>query len=866
MRPFTYTGESRRAVAFPLGGIGTGSIGLCGDGSLRQWEIWNHVEHRGYLPDSFFALTCTRDGETTLRALQTREFADTPGGFESVPTYDDHHMPEECRALLNAFPTVESTEFTGRYPIAEVTYSDAALPLDVTLEAFSPMIPLDAENSGLPVVFWNFTLTNRGGERAAGMLVAALQNGVGRAPGTQVAGLRNEGYGGNRNRRAAWGKAAGVQMDRAGQKKNDPATGEMFLGAVNEKHVETTLAWTDRAALRGSLEAGVLPRVKTPKPSPPGETQNAALGVPYDLAPGASRSVTFLYAWRFPNRVTHWGQKLIFPDNEELPRDAWVGNAYCERFGSVREVVEYTARRARVLTRDTRRYVDTFYNSSLPAPLIDAAGSQASTLRTEICFRTADGYFYGFEGGHGASTKKHDCAEGCCPMTCTHVWNYEMSLSRLYPSLARGMREIELLHQLSEEGWMPHRVGLPLSLPPSFRQEGPPTPALDGMLGAVLKYRREAERAGRGWARRHWPRVRRLLTYIMNTWDPDARGIITGEQPNTYDIATYGPNTFIGTLYLAALTAALDMAGVLDLGERKDDDALLGACRLRLAKGPQAYDRVWNGEYYQHEEDPAHLEFGWGPGIHSDSLLGQWYARVLGYGPVLPEKKVKATLRAIFKHNFRTYWTEFVHKQRVYITGQERGLLNCSWPRGGRPQKPVPYCDEVWTGIEYEVAALCLYEGLPKEGIDIAAAVRERHDGTTRNPWNEVECGDHYVRAMASWSLLDAASGLHYDALRGLLSFRPKLQRKAHRAFLITDTGWGQIVREGNEIRIECVHGKIALSQLVTDLVPATASLEVVSPAGRKLKPARGAEGKDTWLRFTSSVSVKSGKSLTARW
>jgi non-lysosomal glucosylceramidase len=74
----------------------------------------------------------------------------------------------------------------------------------------------------------------------------------------------------------------------------------------------------------------------------------------------------------------------------------------------------------------------------------------------------------------------------------------------------------------------------------------------------------------------------------------------------------------------------------------------------------------------------------------------------------------------------------------------------------GRPVVPLRYCDEVWTGVEYQVAAHCFYEGLDDEGLAIVRGVRERYDGNRRNPFNEIECGDHYVRAMAGWSLLSA--------------------------------------------------------------------------------------------------------------
>ena len=99
------------------------------------------------------------------------------------------------------------------------------------------------------------------------------------------------------------------------------------------------------------------------------------------------------------------------------------------------------------------------------------------------------------------------------------------------------------------------------------------------------------------------------------------------------------------------------------------------------------------------------------------------------------------------------------------------GLLICTWPKGGRPEYPFVYSHEVWPGIEYHVAAHLIFEGHIEAGLTIVKALRERHDGVRRNPWNEVECGYHYARSMASWGLILALSGFSYDMLRvGLIS------------------------------------------------------------------------------------------------
>jgi uncharacterized protein (DUF608 family) len=118
-----------------------------------------------------------------------------------------------------------------------------------------------------------------------------------------------------------------------------------------------------------------------------------------------------------------------------------------------------------------------------------------------------------------------------------------------------------------------------------------------------------------------------------------------------------------------------------------------------------------------------------GKGCLSDQLLGQLHARVLGLGDLLPSGHVRMALQAIHKYNFRKDFHDHANCQRTYVLNDESGLILCSWPMGGRPRFPFVYSDEVWTGIEYHVAAHLIYEGLREEGP------RDRESGTRSSRW-----------------------------------------------------------------------------------------------------------------------------------
>ena len=179
---------------------------------------------------------------------------------------------------------------------------------------------------------------------------------------------------------------------------------------------------------------------------------------------------------------------------------------------------------------------------------------------------------------------------------------------------------------------------------------------------------------------------------------------------------------------------------------------------------------------------------------------------------------MRETLQSIYRHNFKHNFMDHANTQRIYALNDEKGLLLCSWPRGNRPALPFVYSDEVWTGIEYQVAAHLIYEGLVMEGLAITKAVRDRYDGQRRNPWNEVECGNHYARALSSWSLLTALCGYHYSAPDRRLAFAPRLNAADFRCFFTTGSGWGtfsqKVARQDAVARIDLAGGALTLTEL----------------------------------------------------
>jgi non-lysosomal glucosylceramidase len=873
------TGIAARHVAMPLGGIGAGQIAIGADGGLRQWQISNQINHVGFVPDSFFAIRATSAEPPldVLRILQSREVL----GWEPDPTplVTDDFIPADQRRLLNVAQGVDRTIFRGTYPFAQIQYEDAALPVDVQLEALSPFVPLDTDASGLPAIIFTFTLRNTWHLQINGCLAATQQNAVGWDGLTPISGNHCPLYGGNTNRVRYRPDSVAIVMDNPSLPDDHPGAGQMVLTALNAD-ARTFDRWSTPEQLIRFLEgfnqnarfagrnygqermyrnAPVLPV----GPSPAGTTWNGALAVPFSVGPGETTTITFVLAWHFPNRYLNFDQ---FGHDMSFGRSRfWLGNAYATRFGDALDVAEHVVRNLPELDETSRAWAKQFQDSTLPPWLAETLAAQGSLIRSPTTFWTADRTFFGFEGGLGASTGMWNATfGGSCPLNCTHVWNYEMAVSKLFPQLERSMRETDFEHAQAPEGYIPHRTILPLYLPQFWNRPigGPTNPALDGMLGAVLKTYREVRQSGdRDWLHRLWPRVHKLLDYILATWDPDDDGVLQGEQGNTYDIAFFGPNMYIGALWLAALRAGEELAKL------ESDDEYARHLRDRFERGRDNYDSLlWNGEYYvQIIDESAPPEDQFGEGCLADQLFGQWWAHLLDLGYLLPEEHVKTTLRSIVHYNFRKGFQGFEHGFRVYADRDDSGLLVCTWPKGGRPDVPVRYCDEVWTGIEYQVAAHCIMEGMVDDGIELLQALRRRYDGSRRNPYNEIECGDHYSRAMAGWSVSEAISGLRYDATRDAIRFAPMIASGSTRLPFITGTGWGAYVTDTDEsgyhAEINCVYGNLPLQSLSVGGIGA--GIADVCLDGQSVAHEATWNGDNLSLTFEDRIQVSAGSQLT---
>jgi hypothetical protein len=581
-------------------------------------------------------------------------------------------------------------------------------------------------------------------------------------------------------------------------------------------------------------------------PTPLGRTTHGAVAASVEVPAGATVEVPFLLAWHFPNKYNS--------------NQTWMGCHYATQWADARAVLHETAADLPALRERTEQFRSTFYDSTLPYWLLDCLTANAAIIRhVGVVFRIANGDVYGWEGSNG-----------CCDPTCTHVWGYEQSLAHLFPVLEKEMRRIDFIHQQRPDGGINNRTEVPSPPRPTGEQ-----PFADGHASCILKAYREAlNHPDETLFKEYWPQVNRAVEYLIGR---DAKaaggepaGILQDDQWNTYDEALHGVTTFIGGYYLAALRAA--EAWARRLGHGLVADRFHGV----FEKGQQKLiELCWNGEYFQqHLPDYQQRQGEVGPGCMADQLIGQWWAHQLGLGYLLPRDKVVSALRAVFAYNFKSDLTQWKHAPRAFAGAGDKGLIICTWPKGGRPDHVMLYSDEVWTGIEYQVAAHLIYEGLVEEGFAITKAARDRYDGVprapiARNPWNEIECGGHYARAMSSWSLLLAISGWHYDGPRNALRFAPAYQPHDFKCGFTGPEGWGSVAqsRQGKVQRdqIAVRQGRFTLAHWTLGALEAPATVRA-EKNGAALETRFAFDSGSLTLSWPKPVTIDAGQTLLVQF
>ena len=813
----SYSGPYLNRVAFPIGGIGAGMMCLEGTGAFSHFSLRNHP--------AIFNEPCT------FAAIKVHGIAKGTKVLEGpVPEWKIFGTRGTGNGAVGTsfgFPRFQQASFLARFPFATVNLSDSDLPLEVAITGWSPFIPGDADNSSLPVGAFEYRFKNKSTSRIEATFSYNCKNfmATGRE-GDSVRSLQG-GF-------VLW-------QEPSSERPQDQGGFAAFVEDSEAKvdHCWFRGGWWDPLTMAwNKIQEGVLSDV----PPAEGRAPGASLFAPLTLAPGEEKTVRLMVAWHVPRTALRRGRD---PEGTPEPVDCEGGECcperefhvpwYATRFADIEILSSYWRKNCEALREKSALFRDTFYDTTLPPEVVEAVGANLTILKSPTVMRQCDGRLWCWEGCTDDS--------GCCHGSCTHVWNYTQAFAHLFPQLERTLRETEFNESQDTRGHQVFRTSLPIR--PT--QHGFHA-AADGQLGGIMKVHREWRVSGdTSWLKELWPKVRESLDYCIRTWDPKGKGILEEPHHNTYDIEFWGPDGMCTSFYLGALSAAIA------IGEALGDN--VARYRDLLGKGlSYLEDELFNGEYFYQkiqweglqagnpietadegllgrlDYSPEALEvlkkegpkYQYGTGCLADGVLGFWIAQMCGLGEIADREKVTRNLRSIHKYNLKQDLTDHVNPQRPsYALGDEGGLLLCTWPKGGELSLPFVYSDEVWTGIEYQVASHLMLEGLVEEGLEIVRTCRSRYDGTIRNPFNEYECGHWYARALSSYGLLQGLTGIRYDAVEKTLYVDSKIGD--FKSFLATQSGFGSVGLRNGKPFVDMKSGDLQVDKIVVSGVEVTA-------------------------------------------
>ncbi|HKO81657.1 MAG TPA: GH116 family glycosyl hydrolase, partial [Chitinophagaceae bacterium] len=567
----------------------------------------------------------------------------------------------------------------------------------------------------------------------------------------------------------------------------------------------------------------------------------ASLFVPFKLEPGKTKTIKVMMAWYTPESDMAWGTIGSRKENcdpssgccsspDALGLDKYDRNFdgkfykpwYSSRFSNMKETADFWKENYNELRRKSLLFSNAFYASSLPGEVMEAVSANLTILKSPTVLRQYDGRLWAWEG----------CGDtgGCCHGTCTHVWNYAQAVAHLFPALERSLRHTEFCESQNAEGHQNFRATLPIN-PANHEFHA----AADGQLGGIMKAYREWRISGDNeWLKKMYPLIKTSMDYCIRTWDPRNKGVIEEPHHNTYDIEFWGPDGMHSSFYLGALNAMIAMGKFLSRDvsmyetlaqkgkafmekELYDGEYFIQNIQVTGLNAPDpSKAQSFGGEYSNEAKELLQKEgpkYQYGKGCLSDGVLGAWIARMCGLEDPIDSKKIKSHLVSVYKYNLKENLSDHANPQRpAYALGDEGGLLLCSWPKGGKLSLPFVYSDEVWTGIEHQVAAHLMLMGHVKEGLAIVSISRNRYDGRIRNPFNEYECGNWYARALSSYGYLQCLTGVRYDAVDKALFIDSKIGD--FRSFLSTETGFGTVTLKQGKTSLKVAYGNIAVDKL----------------------------------------------------
>jgi uncharacterized protein (DUF608 family) len=715
--------SSRFGSGVPFGGFGTGKFELMTDGSLGQFTINHNWDNPIETASGSFFAVYAGDGATGVGRLLR-----LGGGHE-----------------FEGVANVQAVHYRGLAPRAMLRYPDAGLPVDVSLEAFSPLIPQNEKDSALPAAVFAFEVKNTSDKPVKATVLLSWENLLGmggychQPAGEPMQKVTWDCVDTNYQMPVKTGLLEGVscrtRQDYTDNRRN--VLGEYLVMAEKAEGVAiATGEWNARADAvefwNQFAATGQFPPIAR-LTGAQGKIHPAALvSATCDLQPGQARTLRFYVAWWMPNHVT-------IADGKNN------GHFYLNHFARSTSLVEYVARRRERLYEDTCQWQDLILNSSLPFWFKLKLVNTVFTVPANGVY-TEDGRFAIQE-----SPVTMNGALGTMDQRMAHHGFY----TQMFPALDK--RELELFADCQQDdGRITHFCGNiheVIGRPDvGYGITDWPDLTCSWVMQVFKLYRWTGDRA---FLEAMFPRIEKAIAWLA-AGDKDGDLVPEGGSTYDYEKAFGGMFAYSASCYLGALTTAVAAAG--ELG--KSDLAKAYQDRLTAVR-ESVIAKLWNGKYFIKCKNPGGQD---NVNTFAAALAGDWLARLSGLEATMPADKVATCLQSLFKLHLDLF--PLVPPMEVTPAGQAA----------------VDACyilqHEPFLGAE------AIYAGFPERGMDVVHRTYRTAWLRNSSPWNEhlnysVATGlvgmlAHYMTATSTWHILNALTGASLDIPNQTLFLNPQ--------------------------------------------------------------------------------------------
>jgi uncharacterized protein (DUF608 family) len=820
-------------IGMPAGGLHTGTMYLGGDGRLWLYGIYND-DREGVDPKTASWNNGTkeipvisRDGANYVEPTLADNKRVLEQGFAVKINYRDKEIIKELSEA-----NFDEIKFEATYPVATIHYVDENLPINITVRAGAIFIPLDADNSALPATVFSINIENKTDEQITVAVSGWLENGANKLTAADGDGMKNNTPIIQDNCCSIF-SSFNAERPGAIQQRDAGSNCISFVGSN---------AITNTSARPYPVNADFFnQKNEDVSNGAPSEKLIGSITTTQAVKAKKNVEVNYVISWHFDHPLSKRLDKL--PETKG-------SYYYGKRFKNALDVATYIAQNFEQLHSQTLLWQQTYYDSTLPHWFLERALANIGTLATANTYRFADDRFWGWEGINS------------CEGTCTHVWQYAQAMARIFPSLERDTRQrTDLGIAMQNDGGI------------IFRAEYETRPAIDGQAGTILRiYREHQMSSDNSFLSNNWDKIKKAVSFIL-AQDKNGDGMTDSPMENTLDAVWEGEIAWIVGLCIAAAKAAQQMA------EEMNDVAFVTICSDYVEKGNENIAaKLFNGEYFIHRPDAVlgRKKLGSYNTCHIDQVYGQSWAWQVGLGRLWDEEKTLSALGSLWKYNFAPDVGPYIKTHtggRPYALSGEAGLVmntnphNEPKPYGENITWQLGYFHECMTGFEHQVASHMMAEGMIDEALIITRAIHDRYHAAKRNPFNEIECSDHYARAMASYGTFITACGFEYHGPKGYLRFAPKWNKENFKAPFTSAEGWGtysQHIKNGKQLHLLTVkYGRLQLRTISVEsnMLNKTNSGSVTIN-GEQLPALYKQDGNDIVITFTKSLILQKNQEL----